>query len=262
VASESLSALRDFASELAWHAGKLTLRYFQTAMIPERKADDSPVTIADRESERLMRTMIEQSYPAHSILGEEEGETRPGSAYKWILDPIDGTKSFVRGVPLYAVLVGLERDGEMIVGAINCPAVGDFLVAAEGEGCFWNGRRTHVSQIETLRESLVLTTDVAAMTRYGRGGAFQLLSESSAMQRTWSDAYGYVLVATGRAEVMLDPQMSVWDCGALLPVLREAGGRFTDWRGNATIYGNEAIGSNGLVHDELLALVVDDDDWL
>jgi histidinol phosphatase-like enzyme (inositol monophosphatase family) len=260
VASETLGALRDFAADLAWQAGKLTLRYFQTAITPELKSDHSPVTVADRESERLMRTLIEASYPDHSILGEEEGETRPGASYKWILDPIDGTRSFVRGVPLYAVLVGLERDGQMIVGVINCPAVGDFLVAAEGQGCLWNGRRAQVSSVASLREGLVLTTDVGAMAKYGRRGAYQRLSEASAMQRTWSDAYGYVLVATGRAEVMLDPQMSVWDCGALLPVLREAGGTFTDWQGRSTVYGNEAIGSNGLVLDEVLALIASDDD--
>jgi histidinol-phosphatase len=161
----------------------------------------------------------------------------------------------VRGVPLYAVLVGLECDGEMIAGVINCPAVGDFLVAAQGMGCYWNGRQTRVSQIETLRESLLLTTDAGAMEKYGRGAAYQRIAAASAMQRTWSDAYGYVLVATGRAEVMLDPQMSVWDCGALLPVLREAGGTFTDWQGNSTVYGGEAIGTNGVVYAEVMRLI-------
>ncbi|GAB4109322.1 MAG: inositol monophosphatase family protein [Roseiflexaceae bacterium] len=255
MASESLHALRDFAAELAWNAGKLTMRYFQTNIATELKSDDSPVTIADRESERLMRRMIEEAYPTHSILGEEEGETRPGASYKWILDPIDGTRSFVRGVPLYSVLVGLERDGEMIIGAINCPAVGDFLIAAQGEGCFWNGRRTQVSPAKRLNEALLLTTDVGAMERFGRAEAYQRLARASAMQRTWSDAYGYVLVATGRAEVMLDPQMSVWDCGALLPVLREAGGSFTNWQGVPTVYGSEAIGTNGHVLAEVLELI-------
>ena len=255
MASESLHDLREFAADLAWQAGKLTLRYFQTGLVPEMKADDTPVTLADRESERLMRCLIEAAYPNHSILGEEEGETRPRATYKWILDPIDGTKSFVRGVPLYAVLVGLERAGEMIAGVINCPAVGDFLVAAQGLGCYWNGRQTHVSKIATLRESLLLTTDSGAMDTYGRNEPYRRLLAASAMQRTWSDAYGYVLVATGRAEVMLDPQMSVWDCGALLPVIREAGGTFTDWKGNPTIYGAEAIGTNGHVYDEVMRLV-------
>jgi histidinol-phosphatase len=255
VASETLSALRDLAADMAWQAGKLTMRYFQTSIATELKSDESPVTIADRESERLMRQMIEERYPHHSILGEEEGETRPGASFKWILDPIDGTRSFVRGVPLYAVLIGLERDGEMIVGVINCPAVGDFLVAARGEGCLWNGRRTRVSTVATLRESLLLTTDAAAMDRHGRGNAYRRMAAATGMQRTWSDAYGYVLVATGRAEVMLDPQMSVWDCGALLPVLREAGGTFTDWQGRETVYGGEAIGTNGHVYDELIGLI-------
>src|SRR5437867_13126284 len=141
LASESLRDLREFAADLAWQAGKLTLRYFQTDFTTEFKDDQSPVTIADRQAERLMREMIEARYPRHSILGEEEGETRAGATYRWIIDPIDGTKTFVRGVPLYAVLVGLERDGQVIVGAINIPALGDFLVAAQREGCSWNGRR-------------------------------------------------------------------------------------------------------------------------
>jgi histidinol phosphatase-like enzyme (inositol monophosphatase family) len=202
-----------------------------------------------------MRRLIEASYPDHSILGEEEGETRPGATYKWILDPIDGTKSFVRGVPLYAVLVGLECAGEMIAGVINCPAIGDFLVAAQGQGCYWNGRQTQVSQTKTLRESLLLTTDSGAMDTYGRSEPYGRMLAATAMQRTWSDAYGYVLVATGRAEVMLDPQMSVWDCGALLPVIREAGGTFTDWKGNATVYGEEAIATNGHVYQEVMGLI-------
>lgn len=252
---ETLTQLRDFAADLAWQAGKLTLRYFQTELVPELKGDESPVTVADRETERLMRQLIEARYPDHSILGEEEGETRPGASFKWILDPIDGTRSFIRGVPLYAVLVGLERDGEMIAGAINCPAIGDLLVAAKGQGCLWNGRRARVSQVRALAGSLLLATDSENMARYGRGEAYRRLVAATRMQRTWSDAYGYVLVATGRAEVMVDAIMSPWDCAALLPVLTEAGGTFTDWRGVTTIYGNEGLATNGLVLEEVLRLI-------
>jgi histidinol-phosphatase len=252
---ETLRALRDFAAELAWQAGKLTLRYFQTGLTPDLKADRSPVTVADREAERLMRQMIAARYPEHSILGEEEGETRPGASFRWILDPIDGTKTFVRGVPLYAVLVGLEREGEPVVGAVNLPALGDFLVAAKGEGCLWNGRAARVSPVAALHEALLLATDTESMARYGRAAAYRRLAAATAMQRTWGDAYGYVLVATGRAEVMLDPVMSVWDCAALEPVLTEAGGSFTDWRGRSTIHGGEAIATNGLLLDEVLRLV-------
>jgi histidinol phosphatase-like enzyme (inositol monophosphatase family) len=202
-----------------------------------------------------MRELIEARYPTHSILGEEEGETRPGATYRWILDPIDGTKTFVRGVPLYAVLVGLERDGEPVVGAVNIPVLGDLLHAAQGQGCTWNGRRARVSPIDTLGDSLLLSTDVEGMARYGRAAAYRRLAAATKMQRTWGDAYGYVLVATGRAEVMLDPIVSVWDCAALAPVLREAGGTCTDWRGVSTINGGELLGTNGLVLNQVLALL-------
>jgi histidinol-phosphatase len=253
--SETLGELREFAAELAWLAGKLTLRYYQTGLTPDLKADESPVTLADRESERLMRELIEARYPHHSILGEEEGETRPGASHRWILDPIDGTKSFVRGVPLYAVLVGLEREGEAVVGAVNIPALGDFLTAAKGEGCQWNGRPARVSQATRLADSLLLCTDAEAMGKAGRAEAYRRLVAATKMQRGWSDAYGYVLVATGRAEVMLDPEMNAWDCAALLPVMQEAGGSFTDWDGTPTIHGGNAIATNGRVLEEVLALV-------
>jgi histidinol-phosphatase len=255
VPNESLHTLRDFAADLAWQAGKLTLRYFQTDLTTELKADDSPVTIADRAAERLMRELIEARYPDHSILGEEEGETRPGADYRWILDPIDGTKTFVCGVPLYAVLVGLERNGEPVVGAINIPAMGELLIAARGLGCTWNGRRAQVSPIAALHESLLLCTDVANMAHQGRAAAYRRLAAATRMQRTWGDAYGYVLVATGRAELMLDPIVSIWDCAALLPVLQEAGGSFTDWGGTPTIHASEGMATNGLVLAEALALV-------
>ncbi len=253
--SDSLEALREFAAELAWQAGKLTLRYFQTDLATELKADQSPVTEADREAERLMRQMIEARYPGHSILGEEEGESRPGASFRWILDPIDGTKSFVRGAPLYAVLVGLEREGQPVVGAVHIPALGDFLHAARGQGCLWNGRRARVSQTDALGEALLLCTDSESMERYGRGPEYRRLAAATKMQRTWGDAYGYVLVATGRAEVMLDPAMSVWDCAALLPVLDEAGGSFTDWRGTPTIHAGEAIATNGALLEAVLQTV-------
>jgi histidinol-phosphatase len=260
VSNETLRELRDFAADMAWQAGKLTLHYFQTDITPDLKADDSPVTIADRASERLMRELIEARYPQHSILGEEEGETRPGATYRWILDPIDGTKTFIRGVPLYAVLVGLERDGEPIVGAINIPALSEMLVAARGEGCDWNGRRAYVSSITSLSESLLLCTDAESMARHGRTGAYRRLAAAAKMQRSWGDAYGYALVATGRAEVMLDPVVSIWDCAAVLPVIQEAGGSVTNWSGRPTINGGELIGTNGLVLQEVLALISEAED--
>jgi histidinol-phosphatase len=259
VPTETLHELREFAADLVWQAGKLTLRYFQTGLIPDLKADESPVTIADRASERLMRELIERRYPGHSILGEEEGETRPGAPFRWIIDPIDGTKTFVRGVPMYAVLVGLEREGEMVVGAVNIPALGELLHAAKGEGASWNGRRARVSSVASLSDSLLLTTSARSMDEQGRGADYRRMADATKLQRSWGDAYGYVLVATGRAEVMLDPIVSVWDLAALLPVVTEAGGTFTDWSGEQTIHSGEAIATNGLVYAQLLTLVDESD---
>ncbi|PMP85678.1 MAG: histidinol phosphate phosphatase [Roseiflexus castenholzii] len=249
MASETLEALREFAADLAWHAGRLTLRYFQTGITPDIKEDRTPVTIADREAEQVMRRMIEARYPHHSILGEEEGETRPGASHRWILDPIDGTKSFVQGVPLYGVLVGLERDGEAVVGAVSFPALGDFLTAARGQGCQWNGRQARVSQVREVRQATLLSSDAESMAPRGR------LAASVRLVRTWGDAYGYSLVATGRAEIMLDPVMSVWDCAALFPIVTEAGGTFTDWNGAPTIHAGEAIGTNGLLLEQVLNII-------
>ena len=132
MAAETLDALRAFASELAWLAGRVTLRYFQTGVVPDTKADDTPVTVADREAERLMRELITARYPHHSILGEEEGETNPGASHRWILDPIDGTKAFIYGVPLYGVLVGLEREGQMVAGVVLDVIKDEMFVAERG----------------------------------------------------------------------------------------------------------------------------------
>lgn len=253
--NEDLRSLREFATELAWNAGRVTLRHFQTNFVAEIKADNSPVTIADRESEHLMRQMITDRYPHHSILGEEEGETRPGASFRWILDPIDGTKTFVAGVPMYTVLVGLERDGVPVVGAVACPPTGELVTAALGEGCLWNGRVARVSQTTTLKDAVLSYTDIIHMEEYGRGAAFQRLSNHVRMVRGWGDAYGHMLVATGRIDVMLDAVMSPWDCAALVPVLQEAGGSFTDWQGITTIYGSGAISTNGRLYDEVMSHV-------
>jgi len=255
MAHEDLRTLRDFATELAWNAGRVTLRHFQTNVVAELKADNSPVTIADRESERLMRELIEARYPHHSILGEEEGETRPGASFRWILDPIDGTKSFVAGVPMYAVLVGLERDGVPVVGAVAIPPLGEMLTAAHGEGCLWNGRVARVSGTSTLADAVISTTDVRHMHEYGRDAAFERLSSRTRMLRGWGDAYGHVLVATGRIDVMLDAVMSPWDCAALVPVIQEAGGTFTDWDGVTTIYGGGAISTNGTLFPQVMQTI-------
>jgi histidinol-phosphatase len=255
MASEDLRSLHVFANELAWQAGRLTMRYFQTGVTAELKDDQSPVTIADREAERLMREMIEQRYPHHSILGEEEGETRPGASFRWILDPIDGTKSFVAGVPLYAVLVGIEREGEPVIGAIALPPLGELLSAAQGLGAWCNSRIIKASQTRHLSDAVISTTDFRDMYRTGKGAAFDELSNRARMVRGWGDAYGYTLVASGRIDVMLDALMSPWDCAALVPILKEAGATFTDWTGQTSIYGGNAFSTNGHLFEEVMQVI-------
>jgi histidinol phosphatase-like enzyme (inositol monophosphatase family) len=238
--------LMEFAVDAAWQAGKITLEYFQVPLDLELKADLSPVTVADRRAEQSLRDAIGRRYPDHAVLGEEYGETGPpGARYRWVLDPIDGTASFVRGVPLYGVLVAVERDGVPVAGVVNLPALGEMVAAAEGEGTYWNGRRARVSSVDRLEDALVLSTSEQSMARHGRGAAYARLRDASKMQRTWGDCYGHVLVATGRAEVMLDPIMNLWDNAALLPILREAGGTFTDWSGDPTHTAPEALSTNG-----------------
>lgn len=252
-AAPTLAELLNVAMDAAYLAGKRTLAYFNTGVRPDRKADNTPVTIADREAEQVLRARIAASFPDHAILGEEAGETAGSAPYRWILDPIDGTKSFVAGVPLYGVLVGVEVEGRPSVGVIYLPAVGDMVAAADGLGCRWNGRPCRVSEKTDLAESLILTSSISSCN--ARSDAFEKLTAASWLQRTWGDAFGYAMVATGRAEAMMDAAISVWDCAPLLPILREAGGWFGDWSGNETIHGPDAVGTNAALKDEILRIL-------
>ncbi len=250
-AAEALELL-SFAEQLGREAGELTQRYFKEGFTPERKADRSYVTVADRAAERYLRGRIEQAFPDDGILGEEEVERSGKSGRRWILDPIDGTYSFVHRVPLYGVLIGLEVDEEPILGVVNLPGLGDLVSAIKGHGCFWNGEPVQTSAIQTLDEALLLATSFEACQEHKAAAVVEELRRKVNASRTWGDCYGHILVATGRAEIMLDPVMSIWDCAALLPILQEAGGTFTDWKGEATIRGGEAISTNGRVFREVM----------
>ena len=254
-AADDLDELLKFAVEIARGAGEITLKYFRRAPETNKKADGSFVTIADREAEAFLRKRIGERYSQDSILGEEEGESRGSSNRRWIVDPIDGTFAFVHGVPFYGVMIGVEIEGEPTVGVVNIPALDEIVYAARGLGCSFNDQSSRVSSVGTLSESLLLCTDFSAGPRYGFGKELEELQRRAKTNRTWGDCYGYVLVATGRAELMLDPVMNIWDCAALLPIIEEAGGTFTDWRGERTISGGNAIATNGLIFDEVMAVV-------
>ncbi len=282
----NLSPLLTFATDLAYRAGRITLGYFNVGIRPDYKADDSPVTAADRAAEEFIRGEIEKHYPTHAILGEEFGasassvtlpaspatqsdsslppaeairlsasKSAPASAFRWIIDPIDGTKSFLRGVPLYGVLIGLEIDGEIKVGAAYYPGTDEMLCAAEGLGAWWNGRRAQVSQIASLDRAFVCYTNERNMSKQNRGEAWKRINTAAYASRGWSDAYGYLCVATGRAEAMLDPIMNIWDCGPFPVIFKEAGGYFGSWDGREGHTFDEALACNVVIKDQMLKLI-------
>jgi histidinol-phosphatase len=247
----TLKELLAVATDAAYVAGRRTLAYFGTGVAVEIKADNSPVTCADRESEDIIRQRITRYFPTHSIMGEEGGLKKGDDNYKWIIDPIDGTKTFVHGVPFYGVMIGVEVRGKPVVGAVYMPAFDEMVCAATGLGCSWNGRTARVSTVARLEEAVLLTTSVK--TAQERSSAYDALSSKTKFQRTWGDCYGYLLVATGRAEIMLDPAMNPWDCAPILPIMQEAGGHFTDWNGEPTIYGKDGAGTNAALHAQVIA---------
>lgn len=218
------------------------------------------MTVADRRAEEYLRRHIAQRFPQDAIHGEEYDDQPGQSGFRWLLDPIDGTKSFIHGVPLYATLVSVEHEGESIVGVIEIPALNESIHAALGEGA-WHvtggnaPRRARVSTCPRLSEGLYLTSEARTFDEIGRREVHSCFEAAAHLARSWGDAYGYLLVATGRAELMVDPAMELWDAGPLLPILREAGGTFTDWQGTPTIHGGQGLATNGLVFEEAMALL-------
>lgn len=242
--------LLDFAVEVAWRAGRATLAHYQTGITAETKPDNTPVTSADRNAERLIRELIAARLPHDGIIGEEFGEVHPGADRRWIVDPIDGTRTYLRGAPLYGVLIALEQEGDAVLGVIHFPALEETVYAARGSGCWWNGRRALVSDTTRLSEAFAVTTDAENIYRSDRGAGWDMLRTRIADWRTWGDCYGYALVATGRADIMIDPVMSLWDAAALAPIIDEAGGVFSDWDGRPGYRGGSAVATNAaLAHD-------------
>jgi histidinol-phosphatase len=245
------------AAELARLTGEIALRHYRSNLVIETKADGSPVTAADRAAEQAARDWVRRYFPDDGILGEEFGEERPGARRRWVVDPIDGTKSFVRGVPLWGSLVALCEGERVLAGAAYFPAVAELVAAAPGAGCWWNGSRCAVSSVSTLEHAIVLTTDERFRERPKRRGGWDRLASTVAMSRSWGDCFGYLLVATGRAEMMCDAILSPWDGAALYPIVREAGGVFTDWDGRDTAFGGSAVASNGALATMVRARLAD-----
>lgn len=231
-------------AELARLAGDVALRHYRSRLAVETKADGSPVTAADRAAEQAARDWIHRFFPEDGILGEEFGTERPDSRRRWVLDPIDGTRSFVRGAPLWGSLVALCEGNQVLAGAAYFPAIDELIAAAPDAGCWWNGSRCAVSSVNAIGAATVLTTDERFRERPERRAGWERLASAAGLSRSWGDCFGYLLVATGRAEVMCDPILSPWDAAALYPIIREAGGSFSDWEGRDTAFGGSAIATN------------------
>ena len=259
-----IAARLEVARTAARLAAAETLRWFGAAgLVVEAKADASPVTEADRAAEAILRRELLGAFPADAFLGEETGATAGTSGYEWVVDPIDGTKSFIRGVPLYATLVGCRHGGRGVLGVIAIPALDETVYAARGGGA-WHvcgaaaPVATRVSNRGSLREALLCSSDFTSFARWSGGAdagaaARRRLEAACGVVRTWGDGYGYLLVATGRADVMVDPLLNAWDAAAVETVVTEAGGRFTDWAGRSRIDSGDGVATNGVLHEAMLA---------
>jgi histidinol-phosphatase len=245
----------EVAIAAALAAGEVALRYFRTRLTVDYKGDRSPVTQADRECEQRIVEVLRQGFPEYGIVGEEFGERVGGAGLRWIIDPIDGTKNFIRGVPYFAALIGLEEDGEVTTGVIYAPAVDDLLYAQKGTGAFDRNGRLRVSSVGALRDGTVVFGGLDIFRKAGRWDGFERLVWASGRQRGFGDYFGYTFVARGQAEAMVELDLKPWDLAAIKIIIEEAGGRFTDFTGAATIYGGNALASNGLVHDEITNLL-------
>lgn len=248
----SLHELGEAAVEFAKAGGDSTLNYFKKSFELERKADQSPVTNADREAETVIREKIKKYFPDHGIIGEEYGKENEHSEVVWILDPIDGTKSFIHGIPFYTTLIGVLVQNKPEIGVIYAPALGEMVSAVTGGGCYLNGDPVKVRECTGLAEATLLTTDVTSFETYGVQDAMKELIAKTRLHRTWGDAYGHMMVATGRADIMIDAVLNIWDAAALMPIVTEAGGSYTDLYGNISIETGSALSCNKLIRNEIL----------
>ena len=242
--------LVDFAVDATRRAGRLTLDWYQSrGLSVTAKRDGSPVTEADYAAERFLRSEISATYPDDTIQGEEEGEVAGRTGRTWVIDPIDGTKAFAQGVPLFATLLALVDERGPAVGVICLPALDECVWAGRGRGTSWDGVPCHVSSHTGLDESYVCTSGLS----YWPDRALERVRAAGARVRTWGDAYGYALVATGRAEAMVDPECFDWDVAPMSVIIAEAGGRFSDTAGVNDWRSGSAVATNGILHDDLLS---------
>ena len=249
---KELAEYKKFCKILAESSADVIKEYFRTGVSVESKTDNSPVTIADKKAEEVMRELITKHFPEHGIVGEEFGETNRNSEYTWILDPIDGTKSFICGAYSFGTLIGLLKNGEPILGVYNHPILNDFLIG-DNSLTEINGVKTMVRDCGDLSNAVLLTTDHLNIERYQDMDKFNHLLTKVKLYRNWGDCYGYYLLATGFADIMIDPIMSSWDLLPLIPIIRGAGGIITDYQGNDPSKGKSAIAASPKIHSSVIS---------
>jgi histidinol-phosphatase len=245
----------EVAVEAARQAGQLALRYFDTGLTVEWKQDQSPVTVADREAEALLRGTLLGRFPQDGFLGEESGHAVGSSGFRWVIDPVDGTRNFVRGIPIWATLIGLEYQGEQIAGVADVPTLGQTYRALKGDGAYRNEQRIRVSDTAELSRAQLFYSSLSWFVKAGRRDAFLNLAEHTERQRGFGDFYGFVLVAQGSGELMVEHGCHYWDLAATKAIVEEAGGRFTDWEGKTDLSRPDVIASNGRLHDTALRIL-------
>jgi len=247
----------ELAQKLAQQAGQVALQYFDRPLDVEWKDNQSPVTIADRRAEETLRHVLLDAYPEDGFLGEESGAQPGRSGYRWIVDPIDGTRNFVRGIPLWGTLIGLEYRGEVVAGVAYLPALGQLFHALKGAGAYRDGRRLRVSRVDAWQESQIFYSGVRWFLQSAARQAFIELCARTQRQRGIGDCYGFLLVAQGSGEAMVEYGVHPWDVAALKIIVEEAGGKCTDWTGRPDIARPDIVASNGLMHERLLAVLRD-----
>jgi myo-inositol-1(or 4)-monophosphatase len=257
--SDFKNELRDAAESFAKAGGDSTLDHFRKRVEPEYKEDDTPVTIADRNAEKIIRQKIKQRYPNHGIIGEEFGREGEGRDVVWVLDPIDGTQSFIHGIPFYTTLIGVLINQKPEVGIVYAPVLDEMISASTGAGATLNGDTIHVRECSNLSDATFLTTDVTSYAEYGFEKGLDTLLQETRIHRTWGDAYGHMLVAKGRADIMIDPILSIWDAAALLPILKEAGGSYSDLTGKESIRTGNALSTSFNLKDQIIDIFQTDD---
>jgi len=249
-----MNELKDFAKLLAFESGKIIKSYFRKKITVDLKSDESPVTIADKKSEELMREMIMNEFPDFGIVGEEFGILNPDAEYKWILDPIDGTKSFICGAISFGTLIALTKNDVPILGVINQPILNEFLIG-DNEISKLNDEQVQIRNCEQINDAVLLTTDHLNIEKYQNKNGFENLIHQVKLYRNWGDCYGYYLVATGFADIMIDPIMNIWDSAALIPIIKGAKGSITDYQGNDATKGNSIVASSTKIHSQIIKIL-------